>query len=56
VSAFGKFIYTMAMADVKVHAKEVVVLQKLLKEHEWARGISWFFAYENQKNGILMKS
>jgi uncharacterized tellurite resistance protein B-like protein len=48
-SAFGEMIYTMAMADGKVHTQEVVALQNLLQSHEWARGISWSFDYENQR-------
>jgi len=48
-SAFGEVMYTMAMADGKVHAKEIVALQNIIKDHEWARGISWSFDYENER-------
>ena len=52
-SAFGEVIYTMAMADGAVHEQEVTVLKKIIKDHEWARGITWSFNYERKRKRDL---
>ncbi len=52
-SAFGEVIYAIAMADGKVHEEEVTALKNLLANHDWARGVSWSFDYENKQNRKL---
>ena len=52
-SAFGEVIYTMAMADGEVHDQEVTVLKNIIKDHEWARGITWSFNYERKRKREL---
>ncbi len=51
--AFGELLYAIAIADGEVQKEEIEVLEKLLKEHPWAKEIKWSFDYETQKANSL---
>jgi len=51
--AFGELIYAVAMADGSVQEEEIKALEKLLKQHPWAKEIEWSFNYEHSKNNSL---
>jgi len=48
--AFGELIYAIAMADGDVQTVELETLEKLLREHPWAKEIKWSFNYEQNKH------
>jgi len=47
--AFGELLYAIAIADGEVQDEEIREMEKLLKEHPWAKEIKWSFDYEHQK-------
>jgi hypothetical protein len=51
--AFGELIYAVAKADGVIQGEEVAVLEKILKNHSWAKDIVWSFNYEAQKNNSV---
>jgi uncharacterized tellurite resistance protein B-like protein len=51
--AFGELIYAVAKADGVVQGEEVAALEKILKNHSWAKDIVWSFNYEAQKNNSV---
>jgi uncharacterized tellurite resistance protein B-like protein len=51
--AFGELLYAIAIADGEVQQEEIEALEKLLKEHPWAKEIKWSFDYEKEKSHSL---
>lgn len=47
--AFGELLYAIAIADGEVQEEEIIEMEKLLKEHPWAKEIKWSFNYEHKK-------
>jgi uncharacterized tellurite resistance protein B-like protein len=48
--AFGELIYAVAKADGMIQGEEVEVLEKIVKNHQWAEDIVWSFNYERKKD------
>ena len=44
--AFGELVYAVALADGYIQPEETEALERLLKDHEWAKEIKWSFDYE----------
>jgi uncharacterized tellurite resistance protein B-like protein len=54
--AFGELLYAIAMADGEIQEEEVKTIERVLKEHPWAKEIKWSFDYEKQKQHTLEES
>lgn len=54
--AFGELLYAIAKADGEVQEEEVVMLERLLSEHPWAKEIKWSFDYEKLKSKTVEES
>lgn len=44
--AFGDLLYIVAMADGIIQKEEIEALEKITKNHSWAKEINWAFNYD----------
>ena len=53
IEAFGELLYVVAMADGRIQAEELKVVEEKLSSHKWGNEIKWSFDYEVKKNRPL---
>lgn len=49
----GELLYVVAKADGVIQDDERSALADLLKDHEWAKEITWSFQYEESKDSSI---